>query len=303
MRGGHKALRFIITLLALTAITTVASPKLLDVSVVTGGIYYRGELVEIYITVSLNGTLVDADELQVMIYIPYVPPIDPVPVKLATGVYRAVMRLGPTAQLGTYGVVVTARKNNYRGNGLTAFLVSPTLTAMEQKISSMNTKLSEMSEVLKQMNAKLAKIDEGMATLVTSLGEVKVRLQDIGARLIEVKGTVVKINTTVGESFVTLREIRAKVVNIEDGIATVQTDLGVIKGRVVEIHGDIAKIDSDLGFVMVNVPHEIKSLSTPAYSTLALALTAAVGSILTSIILWKGFKIGRPATPPPPPPT
>jgi archaellum component FlaC len=262
--------------------TPTAPPTALSVAVDGGNIYFPGEIAEFYILVSYNGAPVEAN-VSTRLYGPTGAPITSA--RTATGLYMITLAIPANAPAGTYTLVANASTtiSGYPVSGvaLKSFLISPTLTAWDAKLISINGTVAEIK---------------------TDVRIIKMNLTDIKATIVSIQDTVVTINSTVGQIKADLSAINATVVAINGTVATIKTDVGSISGKVTSIDGNVATIKTDVGTVKMDisalkssvddvkdtvetVPGAVSGLIAPIWAAVILSLIAAIAAIYAVITI------------------
>jgi hypothetical protein len=181
------------------------------------------------------------------------------------------------------------------GAGVEGFIISPTLMGMnamlvgiEGDIATINTNIDLIQVNLTTINAELISIQDDLAIINSTLGEIEAKLDDINATLVALDGTVATIQTDIDTIQTDISNIQLAITSIEGDIATIDTTLGTIQGRITTIEGNTATIETDVGTVKADVS-DVKgaqeTFTVPLYAAGALALIAAIGSILGIILM------------------
>jgi len=239
-----------------SATFTVIDVTPLDVQIDVGVVHFRGEIAEFYSQTVFKGIAVNATKLTAILYGPNGETFSysyPENITLiATGLYKTLFNIPVTADTGTYTLVINAEyvtdTVQASGTSFKSFLVSDTLTLM---------------------NNKIAEIHEGIATVQTELGFVRlnltamnVTLENIFLQVIAINGITATIQTTLGIMNGTITgtvsgDIATVVV---PGLGQIQTDISNFKAV------------QEAGII-------------PQYVVITMALIAAVSSTLSLIFL------------------
>ena len=290
--------------------TPTAPPTALSVAVDGGNIYFPGEIAEFYILVSYNGAPVEAN-VSTRLYGPTGAPITSA--RTATGLYMITLAIPANAPAGTYTLVANASTtiSGYPVSGvaLKSFLISPTLTAWDAKLISINGTVAEIKTDVRiiKMNltdikATIVSIQDTVVTINSTVGQIKADLSAINAKILSINDTVVKIGSAIGNVETTLSGINATVVAINGTVATIKTDVGSISGKVTSIDGNVATIKTDVGTVKMDisalkssvddvkdtvetVPGAVSGLIAPIWAAVILSLIAAIAAIYAVITI------------------
>ena len=190
----------------------------LDVEVDVGSTYFRGEIAEFYVLVSLVGNPTDAEEITANLY--YNGTVhsqlsDSIE-HVATGLYRIPYTIPMNACTGTYALVVGASLSSidhkiFSGTTLKSFLLSQTLTGW---------------------NCWLTEIRDTIATIKTDVGTIQMSLENINATITNIDGKIVTIETDIGIIKTDIDVIGLTLTNIEGSITTINTCIGNIQGNI-----------------------------------------------------------------------
>jgi len=238
----------------------------LDVEVVVGSIYFRGEMAEFYVLTSLMGEPVDA-EINATLYYSRGTAYEDLSgsvESIAEGLYWVPYTIPPDAPVGTYVMVVRASFFARRGISINSFLLSPTLTAQ---------------------NALITNIEGDVATILTDVGVIKVDLTAIDATLVGMEGTIAIISSTIGEFTApadticaTITEIKGDVVTIKSKVGSIEEDIEDINGEITEIDGTLVTIQTSIGLIETNVT-AINARLTAINETVGIVKTDLMGLI------------------------
>jgi hypothetical protein len=251
---------------AASAPLTIADSSPIDIEVNVGAMHFRGEIAEFYVKTALGGELVNAKIDAARLYYSdgdISLDITSTLEAIATGLFRIPYSIPSNASQGTYTLVAEA---HYYADAIEAYGTGSCSFLISSTLTS--------------ANAQLIDINQQIGTVVIpDLGTIKVNLTAINARLVSIQETEATIQTDIGTLKTTIDAINAKVTSIDGDVATVSSDLGTVKTHV-----------TTTGFQL-------------EAATLAVALVAAVGSILTFVFVRK-MKAPTPAShsnPGPPP--
>ncbi len=204
-------------------LTRVASATLIvseDTSLGTdlsvGEMHFRGELAEFYLKTTLNGQLVNAQlEEATLYYSNGTAQEDLLPsvTTITAGLYRIPFQIDEEAPFGSYTLLACTSyqtvTTSARGTASASFLVSPTFSAQNAQILSMEGDIATI--------------------IVPDLGTIKANLTSVHAKLTSIEGNVATIQSDLGALKTNAAAIHAKVTSIEGGIATVSSDIGTVK--------------------------------------------------------------------------
>ncbi|RLF14462.1 MAG: hypothetical protein DRN06_07060, partial [Thermoprotei archaeon] len=158
------------------------SPLSVDIDV--GSIHFAGEVAEFYVLTAFNGTRVDIDDMEALLYYggSMIVNLTSSVEHIDTGLYMVSYTIPADAGPGTYTLLVEALYTTdiieSRGVAIRSFLISPTLTGW---------------------NATLAAIRGDVAVIKTDVGIIKMNLTEIRAIIEDIQGDVATIMTEVGE--------------------------------------------------------------------------------------------------------
>ncbi len=258
---------------------TVVDTTPLAVQVDVGTIHFMQETVDFYAQTTFKGQSVDAIVTKATLYKPDDTVENLATQSVSTGLYKIPYTLVGN-QTGTYTLVIEASYTTATiqatGTSFKSFLVSDTLTLMDQQVVDMNgsiakvqTDLGLIDLNLTALNGQVLDVKDGVANVQTDLGLVKVNLTSINATLDDIFLYVKATNGTA---------------------ATVETTLGTMNGMITSINGNmttilvpgVGEIKTDMsGF---KETREIWTITQ--YLTLATAAVAATGAILlTTMVL------------------
>jgi thermitase len=273
---------------------TVVDTTPLSVQIDVGSILFIHETAIFYVQTTFKGEAVDATVTDVTLYKPDGAFENLVAEQVSTGLYKVPYTL-VTNETGTYTLVAEASyiANTIQANGTSfkSFLVSSTLTLMDQSVVGM---------------------DGSIASIQTDLGLIDVNLTAIYAQVINVTDRVANVQTDLGLIKINLASINATVdsifLNVEainGDVATIETTIGTMNGTITAMNGNVAtilvpgvgQIKADVsGF---KVTREVWTLTQ--YLILAIAAVAAAGAILTLLTLRRRKKPETTANPEAPP--
>jgi len=168
----------------------------LSVDVNVGKLHFRGEIVQVYITTSVYGSLVDVDSVDVKLYCGDVAlDLSPYVVRVAQGVYTLTYELPADAQFGTWLLVAEAKYLSLNGVGSDSFQISPTLTGW---------------------NAWILEVKGDVATVKTDVGIIRLNLTSLNASVVSVKGDVATVKTDIGVLTGSVSDLAGKVEGLEE---------------------------------------------------------------------------------------
>jgi hypothetical protein len=268
---------------------TVIDTTPLVVQVDVGTTHFIGETAEFYAETSLEGQAVNATAIQAVLYKPdgatvnLTSQIQPV----STGLCKIPYALTEN-ETGTYTLVVTASYVNdtvqAADTTLKCFIVSDTLTLMNQQVLS---------------------IKDGLAEVQADIGLIRVNLTDIDARLTGIEDGVASVQTDLGVVEVNLTTLNATlgsiftgVTHIDGSTATIQTTIGTMNGTITAINGNMATIlVPGVGQIKADVS-QLKQTSgawtIPQYVVLSIASITAVAAIFSAALLLRRRKRAEP---------
>jgi len=168
----------------------------LSVDVNVGKLHFRGEIVQVYITTSVYGSLVDVDSVDVKLYCGDVAlDLSPYVVRVAQEVYTLTYELPADAQFGTWLLVAEAKYLSLNGVGSDSFQISPTLTGW---------------------NAWILEVKGDVATVKTDVGIIRLNLTSLNASVVSVKGDVATVKTDIGVLTGSVSDLAGKVEGLEE---------------------------------------------------------------------------------------
>ncbi len=180
----------------------------INIDVDVGTIYFRGEQAEFNILTSDYGKAVDTTSIKAYLYYGgslFADLTDEIQ-HVSTGLYRIGYAIPPTAQGGTYTLLVEGEFYEAQGTRLKGFLISPTLEGL---------------------GASVTEIKDNIATVVLpSLDQIKINLTAVNARVVSVEGTVATVSSTLGLIQTDVANLKANVASISGTTATLSTALG-----------------------------------------------------------------------------
>jgi thermitase len=252
------------------------TPLMIQVDV--GTTHFIGETAEFYAETSFKGQVVNATQIQAVLYKPDGATVDLTGQiqPISTGLYKIPYDLTQN-ETGTYTLVVTAGYVNdtvqAADTTLKCFLVSDTLTLMNQQVVS---------------------IKDGLAEVQADIGLIRVNMTDIDARLTGIEDGVASVQTDLGVVEVNLTALNATldsifmgVTRIEGNTATIQTTIGTMNGTITAINGNMTTIlVPGVGQVTVGV----SQLKQPQYVVLSITSITAVAAIISVALLLRRRK-------------
>jgi len=277
-----------------SSVFTVVDTTPLVVQVDVGTIHFIQETADFFAQTTFKGQAVDATITQATLYKPDGSVENLAVQHVSTGLYEIPYTLVGN-QTGTYTLVVEASyaTNTIQANGTSfkSFLVSSTLTLMDQEVVDMNgsiarvqTDLGLIELNLTAMNAQVIDIKDGVANVQTDLGFVKLNLTSINA---------------------TLDSIFLNVEAMNGSVATIETTIGAMKGTITSMNDNVATIlVPGVGQIKADVSgfKETGVWTVTQYLILAIAAVAAVAAILTVLTLRRRKKSESTTNPQAPPP-
>jgi hypothetical protein len=235
---------------AASAPLTIVDNSPIDIEVNVGRTHFRGEIAEFYVKTAFDGELANAKIDAARLYYSNGDTsldITSTLEAIATGLFRIPYSIPSNASQGTYTLVVEA---HYYADAVEAYGTGSCSFLISPTLTS--------------ANAQLIDINQQIGTVVIpDLGVIKVNLTAINARLVSVQGTEATIQSDIGTLRTTTDAINAEVTSIDGNVSTVSSDLGTVKTHV-----------TTTGFQL-------------EAATLAVALVAAIGSILAFIFVRK----------------
>jgi len=257
---------------------TVVDTTPLSVQIDVGTIHFIGETADFYAQITFKGQAVDATSILPTLYEPD-GSVENLSVQhISTGFYEVSFTLSGNLT-GTYSLVVDA---NYvtdmvqaNGTSFKSFLVSSTLTLMDQEVVGINgsvanleTNLGQIEVNLTAIYAQVMNISDGVADVQTDLGLIKINLASMN---------------------ITLSSIFLGVEAINGDVATIKTTIGTMNGTIVSMNDNVATIlVPGVGQIKADVS-ELKKTgeiwTVTQYLLLAIAAVAAVGVVLALLLL------------------
>jgi thermitase len=273
---------------------TVVDTTPLSVQIDVGSIHFIHETATFYVQTTFKGEAVNATVTDATLYKPDGTFENLVAEQVSTGLYKIPYTLVAN-ETGTYTLVAEASyiTNTIQANGTSfkSFLVSSTLTLMDQNvvamdgsIASIQTDLGLIDVNLTAIYAQVINVTDGVANVQTDLGLIKIDLASINATLDSIFLNVEAINGDVATIETTIGTMNGTITSMNDNVATI-----LVPG-VGQIKADVS------GF---KVTREVWTLTQ--YLILAIAVVAAVGAILTLLTLTRRKKSETTANPEAPP--
>jgi thermitase len=265
------------------------TPLLVQIDV--GTTHFMGEMADFYAETTFDGQAVNATVTQAVLYKPDGTTANLVAQPVSTGLYKIPYALVEN-ETGTYTLVITASYVNTTtqatGTSLKCFLVSDTLTLMNQRVMS---------------------IKDGLAEVQTDLGLIKLNLTSINAQMVDIKGSMATLETDLG--FIelnftalnaTLGDIFLYVKGIDGRTATIQTMIGTMNGTITSMNNNVTTIVvPGLGQVEADVSRFNKSREAwtiPQYAILSATSVSAAAAILSAALLLRRRRRAEPETNP-----
>jgi thermitase len=263
----------------------------LEVQVDVGNTHFLGETASFYAQTTFEDQAINATTTTITLYKPdnttenLTRALQPI----STGLYR-ISYVVVGNETGTYTLVMEASyvTDTVQANGtsLKCFLVSDTLTLMNQQvigleggIAKVQTDLGLMKFNLSAINGQVTEIKDGVASVQTDLGLMTLNLTAINA---------------------TLNDIFLYVKTINGATATIQTTIGTMNVTITSMNGDVAtflvpsvgRIEADVsGFAAT------RGVWTGLqYAILVAVLISAAGAILSTAMLLRRRKKVEPET-------
>jgi thermitase len=273
---------------------TVVDTTPLSVQIDVGSILFIYETATFYVQTTFKGEVVNATVTDATLYKPDGTFENLVAEQVSTGLYKIPYTLVAN-ETGTYTLVAEASyiTNTIQANGTSfkSFLVSSTLTLMDQNvvgmdgsIASIQTDLGLIDVNLTAIYARVINVTDGVANVQTDLGLIKIDMASINATLDSIFLNVEAINGDVATIETTIGTMNGTITSMNDNLATI-----LVPG-VGQIKADVS------GF---KVTREVWTLTQ--YLILAIAAVAAVGAILTLLTLRRRKKSETTANPETPP--
>jgi thermitase len=274
-----------------SSIFEVVDTTSLVVQVDVGTTHFIGETANFYAQTTFKGQSVDANVTKAMLYKPNGVIENLTAQAISTGLNKITYTLVGN-QTGTYTLVVEASyiTDTIQANGTSfkCFLVSDTLTLLNQQvldieggIARVQTDLGLIGLNLTAINGQVMSINDGIANVKTDLGFVNLNLTAINATLESVFLYVKAINGTT---------------------ATIQTTIGTMNGTITSMNDNVASIlVPGVGEIKTDVSTLMKTREAwtiPQYAILLTAVIAAVGAILSGLLLLGQRKRSEPKVSP-----
>jgi trehalose utilization protein len=230
---------------------TVIDATPLDIQIDVGNIHFIGEIAESYVQTAFKGQAVNATNIKALIYKPDETIENLILQQLTTGLYKVTYTILGN-QTGTYTFVVSANylTDTIRANGtsIKSFLVSDTLTLMNNQVI--------------EINGGIATVQKDLEFVRLNLTAMNVTLENIFLYVISINGTTATIQTTLG---------------IVNGTIT-----GTLSGDIATIVvPGLGQIQTDIS----NFKGVQEAWVIPQYVIMVMALIAAVTSTLSLIFL------------------
>ena len=283
---------------AKTCVTVLKDP--LNLAVEVGGIHYPGEVMDVFVTVDVDGIPKDATTLSLELYrgdtfvetLTYN--------KVSTGFYVATFNC-PSDE-GDYFIKAVASKEyecfTLYGSAAAGFSVTASLEGYMASINEMIAdvvipNLGQIQLNLSAINTRIVDIQNGTAIIQGDMGLVKANLSSLNTKILAIEnlndtitnleGIVLEIQTSVGNFSKTLADLNG-IVSITDDVATIKTEIGEIKGKVLSIENGLATIKTEIGTITVNTD-SIKSDVGLQPVTIGLSLIAALAAIIAAALI------------------
>ena len=249
------------------------APTLFQVEVSAPAIAFTGSNTTVTLAFTLNGSLVDPDNLKVSV----------IPSGTILGVKRRTTDLGPiyTVTLssvtpGPVSVIVSATLHGLNATGVaTVTYVDP--WSMESQAQNIMSELLTINNTISSMIGKmysmysnitgwLAEIKGDTATIILKEEVLNESLQSLNATLVDIDGGLAIINTSLGLIAANLSSIVKGVETLNDSMLTVETLLGnitsnltMLDARLVSVANGIAVINTSIGNILVAVNQSVNS--------------------------------------------
>ncbi|MEM2169846.1 MAG: hypothetical protein QW186_08635 [Candidatus Bathyarchaeia archaeon] len=182
--------------------------------------------------------------------------------------------------------------------------VSEDVVAIKTDVGTIKADTATIKTMLTRMNATLVSVSGSVATISTTVGTIKASLDALSPKIDSISGSVATISTTVGTIKSSVDALSPKVTSIEGDMATVKTTMGTLTGKVESIDGNVATVKTDVGTIRAElatvksdvsdvkdtvseVPSAVSNVSLAVWVAVVLSLIAAIGSIVSLIMLRK----------------
>ncbi|MEM1767578.1 MAG: hypothetical protein QXD86_06530, partial [Candidatus Bathyarchaeia archaeon] len=182
--------------------------------------------------------------------------------------------------------------------------VSEDVVAIKTDVGTIKADTATIKTMLTRMNATLVSVSGSVATISTTVGTIKASLDALSPKIDSISGSVATISTTVGTIKSSVDALSPKVTSIEGDMATVKTTMGTLTGKVESIDGNVATVKTDVGTIRAElatvrsdvsdvkdtvseVPSAVGNVSLAVWVAVVLSLIAAIGSIVSLIMLRK----------------
>jgi hypothetical protein len=157
------------------------------------------------------------------------------------------------------------------------------------------------------MNQQVLDIKDGIAKVQTDLGLIELNLTAINGQLVDIKDGIANVQTDLGLVKLNLTAINATLDNIflyvkaiNGTTATIQTTIGIMNGTITSMNDSVASIlVPGVGQIEADVStlkETREAWTIPQYAILLTASVAAVGAILSAILLLGRRKKSEPKT-------
>lgn len=272
-----------------SSIFEVVDTTSLVVQVDVGTTHFIGETANFYAQTTFKGQAADANVTKAALYKPDGTVENLTAQPISTGLHKISYALVGN-QTGTYALVIEASyiTDTIQANGTSfkCFLVSNTLTLMNQQVLD---------------------IKDGIAKVQTDLGLIELNLTAINGQLVDIKDGIANVQTDLGLVKLNLTAINATLDNIflyvkaiNGTTATIQTTIGIMNGTITSLNDSVASIlVPGVGQIEADVStlkETREAWTIPQYAILLTGSVAAVGAILSAILLLGRRKKSDPKT-------
>ncbi|MEM0254361.1 MAG: hypothetical protein QXK78_07395 [Candidatus Bathyarchaeia archaeon] len=218
------------------------------------------------------------------------------------GVYEDVAIL--VTDSGIIKADLSTVKTMLAGMNATLVSVNGDVAAIKTDVGVVKADTAALRTMLTRMNATLVSVSGSVATISTTIGTIKASLDALSPKIDSISGSVATISTTVGTIKSSVDALSPKVTSIEGDMATVKTTMGTLTGKVESIDGNVATVKTDVGTIRAElatvksdvsdvkdtvseVPSAVSNVSLAVWVAVVLSLIAAIGSIVSLIMLRK----------------
>jgi len=173
----------------LTKTIEVGAPALIEITVESGELHFRGEICDFTILITHLGRQIETEKLQAFLYYNgtlYINLTENLET-IETGLHRLLFNIPGNVSAGTYNLLVKTKAFGMEASAIESFYVSNTLESLKNTIDDIS--------------------DNVMTILIPDIGVIKLNVTEINPIIKSVNSTTVEIDTTVGTLYADVSQL------------------------------------------------------------------------------------------------